>query len=411
MKFFFVKLLQRILKILARCTIKKYQPGIIGITGSVGKTSTKYGIYAVLRQKRKVRVSPGNFNNEIGFPLTILGDWQEIKGKGFWFKVIFKSIKNLIIRTDYPQILILEYAADKPGDIKYLLQIARPHIGVITSISETPVHIEFYSSLSELVKEKARLVEALSDKGFAVLNGDDIFYKDFQKKTKAKIITYGFSPDCFLKLSNFRNYSENGKPGGFCVKLEYGGNMIPVKARHLFGKPNACVLAASCAIGLIFRDNMIDCINRFLQNYKPVPSRMNVIKGVKNTFIIDDSYNASPASMKQALDTLKELEGKRKIAVLGDMLELGKYTLEVHEEIGKIASSFVDILFTIGPRAKFIARGARKAGFPEDKIFSYLLAEQAKKDVELKMREGDLVLVKGSRAMHLEKVIGEIKTL
>ena len=409
MKSFCLNLLKNILRVLARWTIKKYRPGIIGITGSVGKTSTKYGIYAVLEDKRKVRISPGNFNNEIGFPLAILSEERKIKGKLFWLKVILKAIKNLIFKTEYPQILVLEYAANKPGDIKYLLKIAKPQIGIITSVGNIPVHVEFYSSAAEVAEEKSELIASLPENGFAFLNKDEIFFEEIKRKAKAKILTYGFLPDSYLKISNFSHYSENGKPGGISFKLEYGGNLIPVKAAGLFGKPNAYVLAVACGVGLIFGENIISCLNSFLKNYQPVPGRMNLIKGVKNTYIIDDSYNASPSSMKEALDALKELEGRRKIAVLGDMLELGKYTLEAHKEIGKIAASFVDLLFTIGPRAKFIAQGAREAGIDEDKIFSYILADEAKKEVELKMREGDLVLVKGSRAMHLEKIIEEIK--
>lgn len=410
MKSFGLNLLKKILKVLARWTVRKYKPGLIGITGSVGKTSTKYGIYAVLKGKRKVRVSPGNFNNEIGFPLAILSDEKEIKGKLFWLGVILRAVKNLIFKADYPQILILEYGADKPGDIKYLLQIARPQIGIITSIGNIPVHVEFYSSAAEVAKEKTNLIASLPENGFAFLNRDETFFEEIRKKAKAKILTYGFSPDCYLKIVNFKHYSENGRPGGISFKLEYGGNLVPVKAPDIFGKPNAYVLAVACGVGLVFGENIIGCLNSFLKNYGPVPGRMNLIKGVKNTYIIDDSYNASPSSMKEALDALKELEGGRKIAVLGDMLELGKYTLEAHKEIGRIAASSADLLFTVGPRAKFIAQGAKEAGLAEDKVFSYILADEAKKEVELKMREGDLVLVKGSRAMRLEKIIEEIKS-
>ena len=135
--------LEKIIRWLAILTIKRYQPGIIAITGSVGKTSTKEVIYRILKDSRFVRATHGNFNNELGLPLTILGDYTEITGKMFWVKVIFKSIFRLIFKLKYPEILILEYAADKPGDIKSLLGIATPRIGVITSIGEIPSHIEF----------------------------------------------------------------------------------------------------------------------------------------------------------------------------------------------------------------------------------------------------------------------------
>jgi len=162
-----LKILRFTLKSLARATLRKYQPGIIGVTGSVGKTSAKLAIGAVLGKYRKTRVSPANFNNEIGLPLTILSDYSAITGRLFWLRVILSSIKNLVLRADYPEILVLEYGADKPGDLNYLLSIAQPQIGVITAVGEIPVHVEFYSGPEEVAREKAKLVESLSSSGIA----------------------------------------------------------------------------------------------------------------------------------------------------------------------------------------------------------------------------------------------------
>src|SRR3989344_8163188 len=162
--------LQLILRQLAIRTIRKYQPGVIAVTGSVGKTSAKEAIYAVLKKYRSVRKNSGNFNNEIGVPLTILGDWEEISGKYFWVKVIAVSLLRLVFRLKYPELLILEYAADKPGDIKYLLDIAKPQIGIITTIGDIPVHVEFYSGPEAVAREKAKIIESLSATGFAILN-------------------------------------------------------------------------------------------------------------------------------------------------------------------------------------------------------------------------------------------------
>lgn len=403
-----LKILRFTLKTLAKLILKKYQPGIIGITGSVGKTSCKEALKIVFQKVRQTRASKGNFNNEIGLPLTILGDFEKIEGKFFWLKVIFCSLKNLIFRTRYPEILILEYAADRPGDIAYLLKIAQPQIGVATAIGEVPVHVEFYSSPEALAKEEMKLITNLPETGFAVLNTDDEQIKNLVSKIKAKTITYGFFSDAQMKISNFEVFDQNQEIG-IIFKLEYAGNVIPVKMKNTLGKGAALSIAAASCVGLIFGLNLIEIIENLSKNFSLPPGRMNLFKGVKNTLIIDDTYNASPLSMKAALETLKELPGQRKIAVLGDMLEIGKYTLGVHEEIGRIAANFVDLLFTIGPRAKFIAEGAKKAGFPNENIFSYIIAEQAKKEVELKIREGDLVLIKASRAIGLEKVVEEIR--
>ncbi|MEK7147102.1 MAG: Mur ligase family protein, partial [Patescibacteria group bacterium] len=140
-----IKILRLILKKLARWTISRYQPEIVGVTGTVGKTSTKEAIKAVLGKYRRVRASSGNFNNEIGLPLAILGDWEKIRGFFFWLKVFAVSLSRLVLKMPYPEILILEYAADRPGDLKYLLSIARPKVGVITAVGDIPAHVEFYS--------------------------------------------------------------------------------------------------------------------------------------------------------------------------------------------------------------------------------------------------------------------------
>jgi len=196
--------LKNILRILAQWTLKKYKPAVIGITGSVGKTSTKEAVYTVLKGERNVRRSQGNFNNELGVPLTILGDYNAIRGILFWPKVIFRAIGQLFIfNKKYPEILVLEMAADRPGDIQYLARLARPKIGVITSIGEIPVHVEFYSSPTAVAVEKARLIELLPANGFAILNRDDELVWNLRIKTRAHIISYGFKEDADIQIINF----------------------------------------------------------------------------------------------------------------------------------------------------------------------------------------------------------------
>lgn len=403
-----LKILKWILKQLARATIRRYQPGIVAITGSVGKTSTKEAVRAILSKERKIRAASGNFNNEIGMPLAILGDWTKIQGLFFWPKVFLISLCRLVFKSEYPEILILEYAADRPGDIKYLLEIARPQIAIVTAIGEIPVHVEFYSGPEVLAREKARLVEQLPTVGFAILNADDALVLEMKNHTRAQVITFGFGDLSQMQISGFEN-SSNEEPVGVVFKLQYGGSFVPVKINGAFGKGQAYTAAAAACVGLIFGMNLVKIVEALLENFQPPPRRMNLIPGVKGTYIIDDSYNASPLSMRAALETLRDLKAKRKIAVLGDMLEIGKYTLEAHEEIGRLAAGVADLLFAVGPRAKFIAEAAEKAGLSKENIFSFLIAEEAKKEVELKIKKGDLILIKASRAIGLDKVVEEIK--
>ena len=401
-------ILKNTLAFLARWAIRKYQPGVVGITGTVGKTSTKEAVLSVLRQIRKVRASSGNFNNEFGFPLTILGDYEKTGGAFFWLKVVIGSFFSLLFGRKYPEILVLEYAADQPGDIKYLLDIARPQIGVVTAVGDIPVHVEFYSGPDAVAREKGRLVEALPAIGFSILNFDDEAVYGMKDRTRAHAITYGFGEGANLRITNFEHRMDTGRPLGISFKLEYGGNFVPVRLEGAFGKAQAYAAAAAAAIGLAFGMNLVK-ISEALAYYHVPPRRGRVVPGIKETWIMDDSYNASPLSMHAALDTLKGLDGKRKIAVLGDMLEIGKYTIEAHEQAGELAAKVVDVLITVGPRAKFIADAAHKAGLAKKNVYSFDVVEDSLQAVQDVIKKGDLILVKASRAMELDKVVEEIR--
>ncbi|MCL5017444.1 MAG: UDP-N-acetylmuramoyl-tripeptide--D-alanyl-D-alanine ligase [Patescibacteria group bacterium] len=412
--------LEKIIRKLAVLTLKKYQPGVIAITGSVGKTSAKEAIFSILNNSRSVRANYGNFNNELGLPLTILGDYDKISGKLFWIKVIFRSIMGLVFRLQYPEILILEYAADKPGDIKNLLDVARPQIGVVTGVGDIPAHVEFYSGPEAVAREKSKILEVLPNTGFAVLNFDDKYVAEMKNRTKAHIMGYGFGPDASIQITNFENRIENGRPEGISFKLNYSGSFVPVKIDGCLGKPQAYAAAAAAAVGFAFGMNLVK-ISDALRSYKPPLQRTTIIPGIKGSFVIDDAYNASPMSMKSAIELVSSiklsarggsaLSGKRKVAVLGDMLEIGKYTIAAHEEIGRLASEVFDILITVGPRSKFIADAAYKKGMEAKNILSFESANDARMRVREIIKKGDIILVKGSHAMQLEKVVEEIKVV
>ncbi len=420
-----VILLKKILRKLARLTIWRYRPGIIGITGSAGKTSTKLAIQAVLEKGRHVRVSSGNLNNDLGVPLTILGDWSQeelalisratpagtmmFQKMMFWLKVIFVSAWRVLVPADdYPEIIILEYGADRPGDIKYLLGIARPNISVITAIGDIPVHVEFYAGPEEVAREKGRLIEYLPVGGFAILNNDDAFVRNLQTRTRGRVMTFGFEKGSEVRLSRFENRVHDGRPVGISFKLEHGSAIVPVRIDNAFGRAHAYSAAAAAAVGLAFGMNLVN-ISEALASYAPAESRMQLIPGIKYTSIIDDSYNASLIAMRSALETLKDLPAKRRIAVLGDMLEIGKYAPEAHESVGRIVATSADVLFTIGPRSKFIAEAAREKKMKRTMIFSFDTADEARKPIQNFIKKGDLILVKGSHSMELNKIVDEIR--
>ena len=422
-----VKILRWKLKKIAQLMIWRYRPGVVGITGSVGKTSTKLAVAAVLGPSRHIRFSKSNLNSDLGLPIAVIGDFREeelklvsrdqpahekrIRKTFFWLKVIFVGLFRLIVKKrGYPDILILEYGADRPDDLKYLLEIARPNISVITAVGDIPVHTEFFSGPQEVAREKARLIEYLPSSGFAVLNYDDATVMALKERTRGHIVTFGFGKGAEVRTMNFENRIENNHPRGVFFKLEYGGSSVPVRIDDVFGKVQGYAAGAAAAVGLIFGLNLIK-IAEALKEYRPAPGRMELLQGIKDCLIIDSSYNASPLSMHAALDLLNDLPGKRKIAVLGDMLEIGKYTMQAHEEVGRIAAEFVDALVTVGPAAKLIAEAARKSGLPKRNIHSFDNANDAGEPVENLVKKGDLILVKGSRAMELEKVVEGIKMI
>jgi UDP-N-acetylmuramoyl-tripeptide--D-alanyl-D-alanine ligase len=414
------RILQFILKLLAKRVVNRYKPVVVGVTGSVGKTFAKEAIYRVLSRKFLVLKNEENFNNEIGVPMAVLGiDARKFKAISYKLKAMGYSFWLAYgwPKRKYPRILVLELAADKPGDIQYLINIVKPKIGVVTAVGEIPVHVEFYASPQAVAKEKSKLIEQLPPDGLAVLNFDDQTVLDMREKSKAKAITFGFSnlADIWISDTSYFAADEDQNVGGLSFKINHDKIFIPLRIKNLIGAHQLYGILAAVAVGLHFGINLVDICGA-LEEVEPPKHRMNLLRGIKNTTIIDDSYNASPLAMRAALDTLNDfarakasLSGKsgRKIAVLGDMRELGKYEIEAHRAVGNLVGERADILITVGSAAKFIADSAANQMKP-DSIFSFSTADEAKLKVQEIIREGDVILVKGSRAIQMEKIVEEI---
>lgn len=435
------QILQLFLKILASRVVNRYKPVVIGITGSVGKTLTKEAIYAVLSRKFHVRKTEENFNNELGVPLTVLGVKPNLstanihpKNWGRLFKFLRELLPKLwlasgFIKQGYPEILVLELAAAKPGDIGYLVDIVKPKIGVVTAVGEMPVHVEFYASPQAVAKEKSRLIEQLPPNGLAVLNYDDQTVLDMKEKTKAKVVTFGFSKEADVWASDvgyFMSDSQAPIVGGLSFKLNHGGSFVPARLNNMIARHHLYGALAAAAVGLHFGINLIT-IAESIENIEPPKHRMALKRGIKNSTIVDDTYNASPLSTHAALDALTDLNraikimghpssdaistgGGRRVAVLGDMRELGKYEFEAHRTIGNLAAERCDVLVTVGAAGKIIADSAANQ-MRTGAIFSFSTSEEAAPKVQEIIQEGDIVLVKGSRAMEMEKVVEEIEII
>jgi UDP-N-acetylmuramoyl-tripeptide--D-alanyl-D-alanine ligase len=402
------QILHFILKFFAKRVVKKYHPLVIGITGSVGKTSTKEAVFSVLQGQFKVRRGVKNYNNEIGTPLTIFG-YQETPGRNIfkWASVFFSALNLLWSKgKKYPQVLILEMGADKPGDIKYLTSMARPSIAMITAIG--PSHLEFFGQLKNIVKEKAMILDSLKNEEWAILNNDDPNLETVIKNVKSKLITFGQSDTSQVRISDIILTERDGQYGT-SFKLKYQGSEVPMFLPKVLGWQHAQAAAAGATVGLAMGLNLVK-IGEQLRNYKPARGRTNLIKGVKNTFIIDDTYNASPQSSKVALSILADMPvAGRKIAVFGDMLELGSASESGHRSVGEeVFKLGVGYLFVIGERSRDIARGARDAGMLEDHIFHFPYTMEAGVFLQERLQTNDVILIKGSRASKMEQMVYEI---
>lgn len=394
----------------ARAVLRKYDPKVVAITGTVGKTSTKDAIYSVLRQARHVRKSEKGYANDIGVPLAILGAHNPRRNILKWLKVFFNAVLLLLFRRPYPAWLVLEVGADRPGDIKRVSAWLSPHIVVVTRFADVPAHIEYFSSREELIEEKANLVRALRESGLLIVNKDDPDSYGMRKFFSGQSVSFGFGEGAAVQADYclpFYN-AQTERPEGVSFKVAYDNYTITVKLYGSLGYSRAYAALPALVVGTANNISVADVVLS-LEKHTALPGRMKILEGVKQTTIIDDSYNSSPIAATNALDALAELRCLgRKIVVLGDMLELGKMSAEEHKRIGRRVAEFAHMLVTVGVRARGIAEGALNNGMNEKNITQFDTAKEAGKHVELALMPGDVVLVKGSQALRMEYAVEEI---
>lgn len=412
MKKTFKKIIVIIITWQAKLIIKRYNPKIIAITGSVGKTSTKDAIFTVLSKFKNVRKSEKSFNSEIGLPLTILGSPNGWDDPFIWLENIIHGFYIILWKQSYPEYLVLEVGVGKPGDIKKnVVPWLKPDMVIVTRFPDKPVHVEFFGSVEKIIEEKSALVYALKKDGILILNHDDEKVYALHLKSKCKTVSYGMHANATYH-SIYPTYLYETRnnikvPSGINFKLEYEGNTFPVMLPNIVGIHNigqaAAAIACACELGC----DLLESI-KAVSEYVTPPGRLSLLEGVNNSVIIDDTYNSSPVAMDAAIEVLKEVEGKRKIAVLGDMLELGKFTEDEHYLVGENIYGVADILIVVGPRAKTIAEGALEKGFKLKNVYSFDSSKTAAKFLEGIVEEGDIVLIKGSQGVRLERAVEAI---
>lgn len=413
------KIIVYILQLEARAVLWKYKPKIVAVTGSVGKTTAKDTIYTVLSSALFVRKSGKSFNSEIGVPLSILGCQNGGNNPILWIKNIFEGLLLIVFKNHYPLWLVLEVGADKPGDISYIAKWLSPDIAVVTRFAEIPAHVEYFKSPKAVIEEKKKLAEYLKKDGILILNYDDKDVLKIKEEYNRKTITFGMDEGADVRGSNsfflYENKEsdeggEKGKIVGITFKINQNGNSIPVNVKGVLGLQHIYPVLSAFAVGYSQGLNLVSMSQAISFDHKSQPGRMKLVDGIKDTVIIDDSYNSSPLAVYWALKTLGEIETNgRKIAVLGDMMELGKYTSEEHKKAGKLASEICDILMTVGVRSKNIAEGALSAGMNKNNILQFEDSVEAGKYLQNFIKKDDIILVKGSRwAMRMEKTVEEI---
>ncbi len=405
----------RLLEFEAKLVLRRYKPRIIGVIGNTGKTSTKEAIYTVLNQSLNVRRSEKSFNSEIGVPLSIIGRPNAWGRPTSWIRNFGAGLALALFRHDYPDWLVLEIGVDRPGDMKRLSRWLKLEVIVITSLPEVPVHLEFFHSAEALIQEKLVLLNSLKKGGLLVLNGDDERIRqaeaEFTNRFRAeaiRVVSYGFRDKNDFQLHSERLHYEGDRPVGLTCKVDHAGHSLPLRLPGLTGRHQLYAVVAGLAVGVALDLNFVE-IAQAVTSYLPPPGRLCLIDGVKGSTILDDTYNSSPLAVTEALKTLKSIETKgRRIAVLGDMMELGEKTIEAHEEIGRQVVGLVDILMTVGIRAEFIYKKALEQGFNKDNSYHFTEAREAGEALEQLIGAGDIILVKGSQSLRLERVVEEI---
>lgn len=408
MKDLFKKFIVTLLTYEATILLKRHKPKIIAITGSVGKTSIKDALFEVFKGKMHVRKSEKSFNSEFGVPLTILGLPTAWSNPFLWLKNVFDGVGLILHNEKYPELLILEMGVDRPYDMDKLTSWITPHVVILTRLPDIPVHVEYFDSPEAVAEEKLKLARALKQDGILVFNHDDERLTAFAESIYQTSIGYArYSKTTFMSEGDSIVY-ENGIAVGCSFTISHLDESVCVTVRGSLGIPHTYNYSAVSAVASIFNISLKEVASS-LTSYIPPQGRMRLIRGIKDTLIIDDTYNSSPTASERSLETLKEIKGvKRRIAVLGDMMELGQFSIREHERIGRLVPEKAGLLVTIGVRAKGFSKGAREAGMDERKIIECDDAVSAGKVLQTLIKAGDVILIKGSQSIRAERCVEEI---
>lgn len=408
MKSLFKSIVVSILIFEAKLLLKRKSPKIIAVTGSVGKTSTKDAIYAAIKSHVYARKSEKSFNSDIGVPLTVLGLPNAWNNPFLWLRNVIDGLFTALFSRSYPEVLILETGIDRPGDMDKLTSWIKPDVVVLTRLPAIPVHVEYFSSPQAVIDEKMKLVHALKPDGVFIYNNDDTLITNQLPEVLPRKVGFARYLDTDFTTQSDQIVYADDIPIGVRFTLRHLENTYTVNIDRTVGTQHLYACSAALAVADELSIPLPAAVES-LETLQTPPGRMRLLAGLKSTIIIDDSYNSSPTAAEHALQALHEIKhANRKIAVLGDMLELGKYSSDEHHRLGTQVAKTADILFTVGVRARQIAEGALESGMTEKHIFQYDDVARAGRELQNLLKPGDVVLIKASQGVRAERIVEEI---
>lgn len=395
----------------AAYVLKRFKPKVIAITGNVGKTSTKDAIFYALRPYGHVRRSEKSFNSDTGVPLSILGVPNGWNSPVIWATNIFHGFVLMFFTKTYPEYLVLEVGADHPGDISSVAKWLKPHVSVFTRFPDVPVHIEFFENVEAVVKEKTSLAVHTRKDGTLILNADDEKVMKLDGLDGRTTFTYSAKNPSDIQIQNITyHFSDTDAVHGSDTTLLVKGRgeihmVLPyiISHGHIAGAVAGLLVVKT--LGFEIEEALLS-----LREYRTPPGRFSLLEGINDTLLIDDAYNASPTAMEHALMMLKEIPVKKgkKVAILGDMMELGIHTQPAHEKVGEEVLGVADVLIAVGSRAEFLYKSALKAGFSKKNAFHVFTTKEVFAILEKHMTPGSVILFKASQSVRLERVIKDV---
>lgn len=402
----------KILNMLAVRIAGKYKPVVICVTGSSGKSTTCKVIKEVLGTKFEVRMNDASIRTDVGIPLAVIGAESGGRSVWKWIEIFRKGLILAFVRSSfYPDILLLDMEVSRPGDMKKMLEVVHPNLAVFTGVGDFPPHLEHFKSTKHAAREMSLLFRSLEKSDLAIINVDDKCIRKIEPTIKSPKLTFGFGNGTMVKGEEIflgpKKWKTSSGKIGMTFKITHEGTTIPFRFSYAIGRGQIYAALAGTAVGLHLGFNMVE-ISQALENFTTLPGRMNLVKGAGHTLIIDDSFNSNPGSAMAALETIGKLEAVRKIAVLGDMLELGKFSKEAHLKVGEGISNSVDLVFCYGEMARFFCEAAREKGMREKDIFYFEDRDKLIDKLKETVQEGDVILVKGSRHMGMEDIVHEL---